>query len=253
MIHVDFGNHALPGSIHGQKWHDLNGDGVKDPGEPGLQGWTIFLDENGNGLLDLPIQNIASTDVPKPITDYTTITSQVSVSGLDTLHDLNVTLDIAHTYDADLHVYLTSPSGTRVELFTKVGESGDNFQNTTLDDEAVTPITSGTAPFSGSFRPEGSLADFDGEDPNGLWTLEVSDNAGDDTGFLNGWSLTVTSGEESTTTDAAGNYWFMDLVPGDYVVGEVLLPGWEQTFPAGSGNNLRIGLLTDGIVSARRE
>ncbi len=49
---VDFGNRALPGSIHGQKWNDLDGDGVKDEGEPGMAGWTIFLDTNQNGTLD---------------------------------------------------------------------------------------------------------------------------------------------------------------------------------------------------------
>ncbi|MBI4496887.1 MAG: hypothetical protein HY689_03170, partial [Chloroflexi bacterium] len=31
------------GSISGQKFHDLNADGVKDAGEPGLSGWEIHL------------------------------------------------------------------------------------------------------------------------------------------------------------------------------------------------------------------
>ena len=40
------------GAIYGAKWHDLNGDGVWDEDEPGLEGWTIFLDEDGHGILD---------------------------------------------------------------------------------------------------------------------------------------------------------------------------------------------------------
>lgn len=53
--------------IHGMKWDDLNGNGVKDPGEPGLPGWEIvltdsagnqtstFTDANGNyWFVDLP-------------------------------------------------------------------------------------------------------------------------------------------------------------------------------------------------------
>jgi len=40
---LNFGNWRPPGSIHGMKWNDLNGDGVKDPGEPGLAGWQINL------------------------------------------------------------------------------------------------------------------------------------------------------------------------------------------------------------------
>ncbi len=40
------------GSISGIKFEDLNGNGTKDGGEEGLAGWTIFLDENSNGVLD---------------------------------------------------------------------------------------------------------------------------------------------------------------------------------------------------------
>ena len=38
----------------GTKFHDLNGNGVKDAGEPGLPGWTIraYKDLNANGTLD---------------------------------------------------------------------------------------------------------------------------------------------------------------------------------------------------------
>ncbi len=39
-------------SIAGVKFDDVNGNGVQDTGEPGLPGWTIFLDQNDNGLLD---------------------------------------------------------------------------------------------------------------------------------------------------------------------------------------------------------
>jgi hypothetical protein len=39
---MDFGNFQL-GSISGMKFNDLNGNGVKDLGEPGLDGWTITL------------------------------------------------------------------------------------------------------------------------------------------------------------------------------------------------------------------
>ena len=42
----------LPGEIHGSKWHDLNADGIRDASEPGLAGWTIFLDDDSDGILD---------------------------------------------------------------------------------------------------------------------------------------------------------------------------------------------------------
>ena len=41
-----------PGEIRGHKWNDLDHDGVWDANEPGLAGVVIFLDTNGNGVLD---------------------------------------------------------------------------------------------------------------------------------------------------------------------------------------------------------
>jgi 6-phosphogluconolactonase (cycloisomerase 2 family) len=37
---ADFGNYQ-PRGLSGQKWHDLDGDGLRDEGEPGISGWTI--------------------------------------------------------------------------------------------------------------------------------------------------------------------------------------------------------------------
>jgi subtilisin family serine protease len=42
----------LPGDIQGSKWNDLNGDGQWGAAEPGLGGWTVYLDQNQNGQLD---------------------------------------------------------------------------------------------------------------------------------------------------------------------------------------------------------
>jgi YVTN family beta-propeller protein len=66
-----FGNRYL-GSIEGQKFEDIDGDGVKDPGEPGLNGWVIELyDAEGNFLAstvtaDLDLNGNGSID---PLTE----------------------------------------------------------------------------------------------------------------------------------------------------------------------------------------
>jgi len=151
-----------------------------------------------------------SSDVPKSILDLTTVTSTLNVGDSFTLADVNAgPLNITHTWDSDLDVFLVSPQGTRVELFTDVGSSGDNFTNTILDDECATSIASGTAPFTGCYQPEGSLADFDGESssvlespPNGIWTLEITDDAGLDAGTLQSWQLQLCG---ATPTDADGD------------------------------------------------
>ena len=99
---------------------------------------------------------------------------------------------LSHKTDDQLNVYLVAPNGTRVELFTDVGGSGDNFTDTVLSDEAATSISSGSAPFTGTFRPEGSLSVLDNMSVNGNWTLEVSDDTKGQAGKLLGWSLTIT-------------------------------------------------------------
>ncbi|MCJ8283636.1 MAG: Ig-like domain-containing protein, partial [Rivularia sp. ALOHA_DT_140] len=38
--------------IQGIAWNDQNGNAIQDTDEPGLEGWTIYLDDNNNGQLD---------------------------------------------------------------------------------------------------------------------------------------------------------------------------------------------------------
>jgi subtilisin family serine protease/subtilisin-like proprotein convertase family protein len=139
------------------------------------------------------IDRYPSADVPKNIPDRATITSTLTISGEEgiTIADLDVQLDITHTWVSDLDVYLIAPDGTRVELFTDVGGGGNNFTDTILDDEAPTSIATATAPFTGRFRPEGLLSTVDGFDARGTWTLEVTDDSAADVGTLHRWELII--------------------------------------------------------------
>lgn len=119
-----------------------------------------------------------------------TITSKIDVAGLDgTITDLNVELDISHTYTSDLVVHLIAPDGTRIQLFRDVGGDGSDFNNTGLDDEATSSIKNADAPFRGVFKPAGKLSKFDGKDPNGVWKLRIKDTFEEDGGRLNSWTL----------------------------------------------------------------
>ena len=195
------------------------------------------MDENGNGILDSQSDTFTSPNVPIDILDLTTVLSSLDVNGLNgAITDVNLTLDITHTFAADLDVFLISPTGTRVELFVGVGGGADNFTNTTFDDQAAQSIFDGNAPFTGSFRPAGILATLDGEDPNGIWQLEITDVFFADQGTLNSWSLTILTdqpspGEPFTVTDANGDYTFTNVVPGIRTVQEVLPSRFVQTFP----------------------
>jgi subtilisin-like proprotein convertase family protein len=132
-----------------------------------------------------------SNDVLKDIPDEDTIISTLNVPDSYSIKDVNVVLNLEHTWVSDLYVYLVAPNGTEVELFSDVGGSGDNFEGTVFDDEADILINDGEAPFTGSYKPEGNLLNFFGMNPQGEWQLKITDDASDDVGYLISWSLII--------------------------------------------------------------
>lgn len=231
-----------PGSISGFVFNDANANGVRDAGEGPLSGWTVYQDLNDNGTLDAGPINASSTDVPKVIPEFhvdpAIVFSDLIINNAGTtITDVNVKLDITHTWDDDLVVSIISPSGQEVRLFRNVGNGEDNFTNTVLDDEATQAIADGAAPFTGSYRPEQALNVLDGTNPNGTWRLKIIDEVDADGGTLNSWSLAIgTTGEPSVISAADGSYSFPNVVPGTYRLREVVQSGFTQTAPAGGVN-----------------
>ena len=168
---------------------------------PGATEVCNAVDEDCSGVPDDLGVSIGGGGIGGVITVGTPLVAVSSPSDPGTVADLNVSLSLSHTWVEDLDVFLSSPTGVQVELFTDVGGSGDDLVGTVLDDEAPTAITAGSAPFTGSFQPEGSLAAFDGQPIAGSWTLTITDDAGGDDGVLNDWSLQFTT----TSSDADGD------------------------------------------------
>jgi len=164
---------------------------------PGAVETCDSVDEDCDGLADAQDPDVGSVTethagTAGPIADNTTTTFTAAVTTTATaIADLDLLLDLVHTFDGDLVLSITSPAGTTVALATNLGGAGANYQVTTFDDEAATGIGAGSPPFNGSFIPEGSLAALDNEDPNGTWTLTVQDTANFDTGTVNGWDLVM--------------------------------------------------------------
>jgi hypothetical protein len=48
-------------AIYGAKYEDFNANGQQDPGEPGVEGWTIGVDLDQNGVVD-PDEPVTVTD-----------------------------------------------------------------------------------------------------------------------------------------------------------------------------------------------
>jgi subtilisin-like proprotein convertase family protein len=145
-----------------------------------------------------PFDFIANQSFSNPQTfqlrDRSTTTSTITVpSQISRITDVNVTVNFRHDWLGDLDVFLISPKGTRVELFTDLSSNERNMTGTILDDEAPLEIVHAKAPYTGSFMPEGLLSAFDGEEAQGTWELQVSDDNVSEFGSLLGWSLDFTT------------------------------------------------------------
>jgi subtilisin-like proprotein convertase family protein len=134
------------------------------------------------------------------IKDLTKTVSYITINQDITISDLNVAINVTHTYDSDLIISLKSPTGVVSTLSYRRGGSGDNFLSTIFDDEATKAISSGVAPFTGSFKPETLLSAFDGLNARGVWTLTVEDKATYDKGSLKNWAISLTGASQTATT-----------------------------------------------------
>jgi subtilisin-like proprotein convertase family protein len=119
-----------------------------------------------------------------------TIISRISFFEDLPLADLNVNLDLEHTFLADLVISLTSPAGTTVVLVSSSCGEARNI-NAIFDDDALPFTCAGNPAINGTVRPLGSLSSFNGESILGEWILEVKDNAPSDGGRLNAFALEV--------------------------------------------------------------
>ncbi|MCG8404364.1 MAG: proprotein convertase P-domain-containing protein [Phycisphaerales bacterium] len=177
------------------------------PNSGSLDAWSLII----TTLPEAPVNqanNLPSDDVNLPIAipDTTTITSTTTVTGLGPfLCDIDLTTFIPHDFSGDLTVFLISPAGTRVTITTRNGGPIESIFNGTLwDDDAGDTVPPGAVTNIISLfhniaetplAPEEAMGAFIGEDPNGTWTLEVSDHALFETGELTDWSLDLTTCE----------------------------------------------------------
>ncbi|MEO8512689.1 MAG: T9SS type A sorting domain-containing protein [Ignavibacteria bacterium] len=139
-------------------------------------------------------QDRCRTGLNLPIIHISTTRDSVLVNlGLGCIvTDVNfIIVNLTHTWDSDMIMYLQKGSaGSRI--INMVGGSGDNFINTILNDSAAIPIASGTAPFTGSYRPSSPLTPFVGIPTDGYWRFLINDTAGGDTGNLHAWCIQLT-------------------------------------------------------------
>ena len=107
--------------------------------------------------------------------------------------DVNFSINVSHQFFSDVQMELVSPQGTVVRLFY----NGCSSTNGTLDlvyDDAGGDLSCGNAVLQ-TVVPLGNLSNFNGENPQGTWTLRYRDIYTSDTGTINAASIAICTGK----------------------------------------------------------
>ncbi|HUT09033.1 MAG TPA: beta-propeller fold lactonase family protein, partial [Thermoguttaceae bacterium] len=204
---IDFGRQALPGEIHGRAWNDENADGLQDPGEAALGGWTIYLDVNENGCLD-PGEPSTTTEW-----DGTYAFTGLSDGGYKVTEVLQGQWQHIIPATGARTIWLTAGQIIESVDFGNHADPGEirglkwQDRNGNGQQDPGEPGMAGVTVF-----------------------LDRNDNGQLDPGELS----TVTRADDPATpsVDETGTYQFTGLVAGEYTVAEIVPEGNEQTFPS---------------------
>jgi len=197
--------------ISGIKFNDLNGNGVMDVGDPGLSGWTIYVDYNNDGVFD------------------------------------NATEPSAVTGSGGAYTIIGVTQGNwNVREVSQTGWTG-SFPATSDVFGRYQPVI---VPSDGSVSGV-DFGNFEQTSVHGYKFNDLNGNGLDDTDpRLAGWTIALVGADgagnpvsTTTTTGVNGEYSFTGLAPGSYTVSEQTQTGWTQsaggaTFTLTSGQEI---------------
>jgi len=137
-----------------------------------------------------------------PDSDAEGIFGLIALDDLDRVTDVDVQLNIDHTWVGDLAVTLThQATGRTVALLDRpgypegdLGCDGENIACVVDDeaDERCEDLCAASPALAGHCRPTDALDTFAGERAAGLWEIAVTDLASGDVGELTDWCLAMT-------------------------------------------------------------
>ena len=216
---LDFGNWQT-GIVYGFKFLDLDGDGERDPNEPGMDGVVIFADLNGNGKLDDGEPSTTTRD-DDPATPDENEKGTYELTGLP--------VGPARIYEkVPRGSTQTFPPEGYYEIFIDPIESlyiGIDFGNT--------PSSSNPGAIRGH-----KWSDLDGdgvEDANEVRlagvTVYLDDNNNGSLDANEKSTVTLTD-DPQTPLDETGLYQFLDVDAGSHYVRELVPAHYRQTYPS---------------------
>ena len=219
----DIGAYERAATIAGMKFNDLNMDGIKDGGEPGLEGWVInAYNDDGGGTLD-GSETIAATDETDANGNY-----KLALGAGDYV----VCEELQNGWTQSL----PDPAGAECDAVAGAGDGGYAEPDLSVGDDLV-------GRDFGNFESQATISGvkYDDENEDG-----INDTDPDDPG-LEGWVIeayvdengndVLDNGEENgppaatDTTDSDGAY-ELTVAAGVYIVCEQLQADWAQSEPS---------------------
>ncbi|MGB7710191.1 MAG: SdrD B-like domain-containing protein [Microcoleus sp.] len=191
---INFGNVFFVGSISGLKYNDLNANSIRDATDPPLANWQIYIDLNANGRLDAKEPNTFTN----PQGNYTF--GNVSPGRY-------LVREVQQPGWAQ-----TTPNPGPIDITGNTNAVGVNFGNN---------------------LPIGRISGFKFNDLNANGINEPTEPK------VANWPIyldlnnnnSLDPNEPATLTNAQGNFSFINLGQGSYLVREVPQPGFRQTTP----------------------
>ncbi len=105
-----------------------------------------------------------TTNVNVPDNNSTGATSTINSTASGNAGSITVTYDIVHTYHGDLTIYLIDPDNVQTTLRVASGGGANNINESKTVNKGNTSAS-------------------------GAWKLKVVDGAGQDTGYMDSWSI----------------------------------------------------------------
>ncbi len=176
------------------------------------------------GTVTLACETYESQDLPRNIsTGLPTVTSTIVVPAPSIIADVNIDLiKVGHGRARDLKATLISPSNTEVELFA----SSCAGANVDIGFDSDSPLAFGCPLNSGRIMipQNGSLFDYQGEQAQGPWRLEIQDERAGEGGRFDAFVLEL-CGSVTTNDPFLVNNFVLEVPTGgsDRIFNEQLL------------------------------
>ncbi len=143
--------------------------------------------------LECGVQTYSGSPIAIADVADTLVTSTIAFNNpnITSIYDLDVSLNLTHTYVRDMTISLVSPSGTTV-ILQEEACGNQNDINVVYDDSGNNIVCGSVSPaISGRVKSFQVLSAFNGQNPNGNWQLIVDDPYYGDGGFINSWSINI--------------------------------------------------------------